>query len=66
MMLERYVVATNPDDWGDGPVYDKIADARVAARACKGCVIALQYEFADSELIDDFRSREEAEEKTTV
>lgn len=56
MTITRYVVCKDPDEWGDaydyGAEYD---EAKRAAQECDGCVIAIEYEFSDTELVDDFR-----------
>jgi hypothetical protein len=53
--IERYVVTADPDEWGDGPMLD-YDEARTLAAQHGACVVELTYEYADSELVDDFRA----------
>lgn len=50
----QYIVTTNPDEW-DGPVYDSFRDANEVAQRTHACVVELEYEFSDSDLVVDYR-----------
>lgn len=58
--LERYAVADDPDEWSDAAVYDSYEEAKRDASSRDACVIALTYEYSDSELVDDFRPKGDA------
>lgn len=61
MTLEKYFVAPTPDGNWSVIDYDDYAEAREAAYAIDGCVIAVQFESVDSELVCDYREDEEDE-----
>lgn len=55
-MIYKYVVTSNPDKHEqDEWVFDWYKDAKTLAATEGKCVVELQYEFFDSELIFDYR-----------
>ena len=63
MKITKYAVCDNPDEWGDEPLTESYQDAKAEAQRDNKCVVALEYEYSDSELVDDFREEEEEEEE---
>lgn len=56
MLRFTYVVCSAPDEWGDGDEYLCYGEARRAAEECDGCIVEVEWEFADSELVLDLRN----------
>ena len=57
-----YVVTDDPDDWGNGDEYTRPNEAKLAAARRGACVVEIEWEFSDSELIEDYRDDDDEED----
>lgn len=53
--ITRYVVCDDDYDWSDGDEYETHAEADEAACRRHACVVAVEYEYADNETVQDYR-----------